>query len=112
MNSIFSILYAIASVGFIIAVLPQLIHIIRAKTVEGFSLQTYDIWVVLQLASMPYIYQTGDVMWFAANAVWLVYYFTMVLLIQHYRYPHYMRVIVDKVVRVLRLVPVPIRTRG
>lgn len=112
MNNFFSILYAASSIGFILACSPQLIHIIRSKTVEGLSLQTYDMWFALQVIAMPYIYQTGDAMWIVGNIFWCAYYLTMALLIQHYRYPHYIRVIVDKLVHVLRFVPVPVHHRN
>lgn len=112
MTHIFALLYAISAVGFIAACLPQIIQIVRTKTVEGISLQSYDMWFVMQVISMPYIYQSGDMMWFGANVVWVAYYAAMITLIEHYRYPHYMRVIVDKLVQVLRFVPVSARVKN
>ena len=106
MNSVFSFLFAASTIGFIVACFPQIIHILRTKTVEGLSLQTYDMWFWFQVAAMPYIYQSGDTMWIAANIMWFVYYLAMVLLIQHYRSPHYIRVIVDRIVGTLKLMPV------
>lgn len=106
MTRLFAILYAISAFGFIVACMPQIVQVIKTKTVEGISLQTYDMWFVMQLISMPYIFQSGDVLWICANVIWIVYYLAMVLLIQHYRYPHYIRVAVQKLVGILRLVPV------
>ncbi len=105
MTHFFAILYAISTIGFIVACLPQVIQVLKTKNVEGISLQTYDMWFIMQVMSMPYIYQSGDVLWIAANLVWSAYYLIMVILIQHYRYPRYIRAIVDKVVKLLRLVP-------
>lgn len=112
MNQVFSTLYAISSVGFIVACLPQIIQILRTKTVEGISTQTYDMWLCLQIFAMPYTFESGNPLWIGANFMWLLYYSAMVVLIQHYRYPHYVRVIVDKLVRVLRFVAVPMHTRN
>lgn len=103
----FAILYAISAFGFVIACLPQIIQVVRTKTVEGISLQTYDMWLVMQVISMPYILQSGDLLWISANIVWVAYYAAMVVLIEHYRYPHYVQVIVSKFVHVTRLLPVP-----
>lgn len=112
MIQIFAILYTISTIGFIIAGLPQIIQVLRTKMVEGISLQTYDLWFVMQLVSTPYIAQSGDLLWQSANIMWIVYYGLMILLIEHYRYPHYVRVLVDKFVQVLRLIPVPARTKN
>ncbi len=106
MTHTFALLYGIAAVASIVACLPQIIQIIKTQNVEGISLQSYDMWLVLQIISMPYIYQSGDMLWFGANVLWGAYYFAMVLLIQHYRYPRFIRNIVKKVVAVLRLFPV------
>ncbi len=109
MTHIFALLYTLSAFGFIIACLPQIVQIIRTKSVEGISIQTYDMWFVMQLISMPYIYQSGDMLWLSANIVWVAYYGGMVLLIEHYRYPRYIRNLVDKFVAVLRLIPVPVK---
>lgn len=105
MDQLVTLLYVGATLGFLVAGLPQIIQILKTKTVEGVSLQTYDLWFVLQISSTPYIIQSGNIMWMISNAVWLVYYFAMILLIQHYRYPQYIRVIVSRMVAVLRVVP-------
>lgn len=111
MTHIFAILYAISAVGSVVACLPQIIQVLKTKTVEGISLQTYDMWFVMQAVSMPYIVQSGDSLWITANIVWIAYYLAMALLIQHYRYPHYISVVVGKLVSALRLVPVLVRPR-
>jgi len=112
MTQFFPLLYAISSFGFIIGCIPQIIHILKTKTVEGISLQTYDMWFAMQVISMPYIYQSADPLWIGANIVWLVYYAAMVVMIQHYRYPHYIRMLVSKFVHVLRILPVPARVKN
>ena len=101
----FAILYAASSLASIAACLPQIIQIIKTKNVEGISLQTYDMWLLLQIVGIPYTVQSGDPVWACAAVLWLVYYIVMVILIEHYRYPHYIRAVVDKVVAVLRFLP-------
>lgn len=105
----FAILYAAASIASIVACLPQIVQILRTKNVEGISLETYDMWFIFQIMALPYAIQSGDVVWISAGLLWAVYYVTMVALIEHYRYPHYIRYVVDKVVSVLRLVPIHTR---
>lgn len=112
MTHIFALLYAISTIGFMVACLPQVVQVLRTKTVEGISLQAYDMWFIMQVISMPYIYRSGDLLWLIANVVWVVYYGAMILLIAHYRYPRYVRVLVDKFVRFLRHMPVPGRMRN
>ena len=109
MTHFFALLYGIAAIASIVACLPQIIQIVKTKTVEGISLQSYDMWLILQIASMPYIYQSGDMLWFGANVIWVAYYLAMVLLIQHYRYPRYIRTLIHKIVSIARLVPVRVR---
>ena len=106
MNHIFALIYGIASVTSIIACIPQLLQILRTKNVEGISIQTYDMWFVMQLFAIPYTIQSGDLLWMAAGFMWAVYYLAVIVLIEHYRYPHYIRVIVAKLVGVLRVIPV------
>lgn len=112
MTQSFAILYAISTFGFIIACVPQLVQILKTKNVEGISLQTYDMWLIMQAISMPYIYQSADGLWIGANIMWIAYYAAMVVLIQHYRYPHYVRMLVGKFVQVLRFFPVPNRAKN
>ena len=106
MNHIFALIYGIASITSIIACIPQVIQILHTKNVEGISLQTYDMWFVMQLFAVPYMVQSGDILWVVAGLLWAVYYMTMIALIEHYRYPHYIRVIVARLVSVLRVVPI------
>lgn len=105
MNHIFAIIYGIASITSIVACVPQLTQILRTKNVEGISLQTYDMWFLMQLFAIPYTIQSGDLLWMAAGLLWAVYYLTIIVMIEHYRYPHYIRVIVAKLVSVLRVIP-------
>ena len=107
MTHYFAIMYAVASVATIVGCLPQVIQVFKTKNVEGISLQTYELWLIFQLLSIPYIYQSGDIMWIAANLAWTAYYVLMIILIQVYRYPHYIRVAVSRFVKVLKLIPVP-----
>jgi uncharacterized protein with PQ loop repeat len=106
MNHIFAFIYAAASITSIIACIPQLTQILRTKNVEGISLQTYDMWFIMQLFAIPYTIQSGDMLWVAAGILWATYYLTIILLIEHYHYPHYIRVIVARLVSVLRVIPV------
>lgn len=106
---LFALLYILASVMSILAGLPQIIQILRTKNVEGINLQTYDMWAVLQVASLPYTVQSGNALWFGVSVGWLTYYTAVIILIEHYRYPHYIRVVLHHVVTILRLLPV--RTR-
>ncbi len=106
MNHIFALIYAVASLSSIAACIPQVVQILHTKNVEGISIQTYDMWFVMQLIAVPYMVQSGDLLWVAAGLLWAVYYLTVIILIEHYRYPHYVRVIVSRLVGVLRAAPV------
>ena len=107
--NILALLYIIASIATVSAGLPQIIQIIRTKDVEGISLQTYDMWALFQTVSIPYTIESGNILWLCTSIGWLTYYVIVILLIEHYQYPHYIRAIVDRVVAVLRLVPVHTR---
>lgn len=109
MNHIFAIIYAVASITSIIACIPQLTQILRTKNVEGISLQTYDMWFVMQLFAIPYTVQSGDMLWVVAGLLWASYYLTMIIMIEHYRYPHYIRAIATRFVSVLRVIPVHVK---
>ncbi|MBP6038080.1 MAG: PQ-loop repeat-containing protein [Candidatus Saccharimonas sp.] len=102
----FAILYALSAIASIVACLPQIVQILKKKNVEGISLQSYDMWFVLQLGVIPYTIQKGDALWITASVMWAVYYIVMILLIEHYRYPNYINTIANKVASTLRLVPV------
>lgn len=106
MNHIFAIMYALASIAAIVGCIPQVTQILRTKNVEGISLQTYDMWFLMQIFGVPYTIQSGDPLWVAAGVSWAVYYLTVIILIEHYRYPHYISVIVARLVSVLRVIPV------
>lgn len=107
--NIFAIMYIFAASTSIIAGLPQILQIIRTKNVEGISLQTYDMWAALQVMSLPYTIQSGNVLWSSVSVGWLVYYVVVVFLIERYSYPRYMKYILNRIARLLRLVPVHIR---
>lgn len=102
-------LYAIAALSSIAACTPQIIQILKTKNVEGISLQTYDLWFILQLTAIPYVVQSGNVLWATASILWAVYYAVMIVLIQYYRYPHYIRSTVGRLVAILRFVPIHVK---
>ncbi len=101
-----ALLYILASVTSILAGLPQIVQILRTKNVEGINLQTYDMWAVLQAAGLPYTVQSGNALWFGVSIGWLIYYVAVIILIEHYRYPHYISVILSHVASFLKLLPV------
>ena len=105
MEIIIHFLYGISAIGFILAGIPQIVQILKTKTVEGISLQMYDMWLMLQIFAFPYVLQSRNVMWIISSALWIVYYAVMVALIKHYRYPRYVQNAVQHFVAILRLLP-------
>ena len=103
--NIFAIMYVFASTTSILAGIPQIVQIIRSKNVEGISLQTYDMWALLQVMSLPYTVQSGNILWSGVSVAWLAYYLVVVFLIERYSYPRYTRYIVSHVARLLSFVP-------
>lgn len=101
-----ALMYAIAGGASIIACIPQIVQILKTRNVEGISLQTYDMWFVLQIVCLPYVLSKGDWVLGSISVLWAVYYASIILLIEHYRYPNYIRFAVEKLVTVLRLIPV------
>lgn len=110
MEQLFAIIYGISAVALVASGLPQIMQVLRTKDVEGISLETYDMWLVFQLLSMPYIIQSHDWLWIGANLLWAAYYAVMIILIEHYRYPHYVQVVVDSFARFVRIL-VPLRSK-
>ncbi len=107
MDQIFAIIYGISAIALVASGLPQIIQVLKTKDVEGISLETYDMWLLFQILSMPYVLQSGNWLWVGANLLWAAYYAIMIVLIEHYRYPRYVQVMVDRFARLARLFPAP-----
>ena len=73
-----------ASIG-ILAMIPQIRKLLILKQSDGLSLTTWGIWGCHQIVSLIYAFSINATGYMIVNAVWLCFYWTMVVLIIKYR---------------------------
>lgn len=85
MTEIIQIVYLISSAIGIIAMIPQLKRLITMKQSDGLSLTTWGTWACCQMVSFAYAASIGAHAYMVVGAVWITFYWTMVVLIIKYR---------------------------
>lgn len=81
------IIYIITALVALSACLPQIKKLLVAKRSDEFSLQTWSIWTMTQLATLVYVMSLGEVLMILVNLSWVSFYAFMVVLIVRYRRP-------------------------
>jgi uncharacterized protein with PQ loop repeat len=101
-----AVTYLIANIAQFAACAPQIIQVVRTKDANGLSMKSHEMWFILQLACLPYVFDSSDTIWIFVGCLWALYYALMVWLIARYRYPNYIRLWLQKLLqhRVLLLV--------
>lgn len=88
---IFGIAYMVASTSQIVAGIPQISKVVRAKSSRELSLTSYGSWSVTQFVCLAYTINTGDFVLMSMSALWTVYYLVMMSFITYYRWPQYFK---------------------
>lgn len=104
-----AVTYLIANISQFIACAPQIVQVVHTKDAGALSLKSHEMWFVLQLACLPYVFNSSDVLWMIVGALWAVYYAAMVWLIARYKYPNYARLWLQSLVHRRALLPVRAR---
>jgi uncharacterized protein with PQ loop repeat len=85
MTETIQIIYLISSAIGIIAMVPQLKRLITMKQSDGLSLTTWGTWACCQMVSFAYAASIGAHAYMLVGAIWITFYWTMVVLIIRYR---------------------------
>lgn len=80
-----TILYMIAVFCAVIASIPQIMTLYRVKCSDEFQLTTWVVWLFAQAVSLAYMISLGNMLLIVANALWVMFYLLMVVLIVMYR---------------------------
>ncbi|NCU38458.1 hypothetical protein EOL96_05395 [Candidatus Saccharibacteria bacterium] len=83
--------YLFANISQFIACAPQIILVVRTKNASSLNLRSYEMWFMLQLACLPYIFHLNNILFMIMGVAWALYYLLMAWLIIRYKYPHYLR---------------------
>lgn len=81
------IIYTLTALVALGACLPQIKQLLTAKRSDEFSLHTWSIWTVTQLATLIYVIGLGEALMMYVNLAWVSFYAFMVVLIVRYRRP-------------------------
>lgn len=85
MIEIIQTIYLISATVGIIAMIPQLRRLIKTKQSDGLSLTTWSTWACCQMVSFIYAMSIDARAYMLVGAVWITFYWTMVVLIVRYR---------------------------
>jgi len=85
MTETIQIIYLISSAIGIIAMIPQLRRLLAMKQSDGLSLTTWGTWACCQMVSFAYATSIGAKAYMLVGAIWITFYWTMVILIIKYR---------------------------
>lgn len=69
----------------VIAVIPQLLQLLKIKRSDEFSLISWTTWLIYQVVSVLYTISIKVWVYAAINILWVLFYATMVYLIIKYR---------------------------
>ena len=100
-----AVTYLIANIAQFAACAPQIVQVVRTKDAGGLSMRSHEMWFILQLACLPYVFDSSDMMWMIVGSLWALYYALMVWLIARYRYPNYIRLWWQSTMRRRTLLP-------
>lgn len=89
MIDLLAIGYAAASITQILAGVPQIRKLVKAKNTEAISFTTWGMWGATQGLCMAYNIRNGDAVLIWMSTLWMVYYLIMIALIAYYRWPHH-----------------------
>lgn len=78
-------IYLISSSVGIIAMIPQLVRLIKTKQSDGLSLTTWGTWACCQMVSFAYAVSINARAYMLVNIFWISFYWAMAFLIIKYR---------------------------
>lgn len=79
------IVYLGASGLAVLAMIPQIMKLVKVKHSDALSLSTWSTWAVCQVVSLFYSISIGAIPLFIVNVAWIVFYIIMITLILKYR---------------------------
>lgn len=88
---ILGIAYMVASTSQIVAGVPQITKVIRAKSSKELSLTSWGSWSITQFVCLAYTISTGEFVLMSMSALWTLYYMIMMTFIAYYRWPQYFK---------------------
>lgn len=86
---ILAIGYAAASITQILAGIPQIRKLVKAKNADAISFTTWGMWGMTQSLCLAYNIRNGDPVLISMSMLWMAYYIVMIILIACYRWPNY-----------------------
>lgn len=78
-------IYLISSSIGILAMIPQLVRLIKTKQSDGLSLTTWGTWACCQMVSFAYAISINARAYIIVNLFWISFYWAMAFLIIKYR---------------------------
>lgn len=84
---IIEVIYIVSATSAIIACMPQLSQIYKAKASDELSLATWITWMITQMVSLGYVSYVGNGLLIVVSTAWVSFYALMVCLIVKYRRP-------------------------
>lgn len=85
MTEIIPTIYLVSSSIGILAMIPQVKRLITIKQSDGLSLTTWGTWACCQVVSFAYAVSLDAKAYMLVSAIWVGFYWTMVLLVIKYR---------------------------
>ncbi|MDB5161797.1 MAG: hypothetical protein JWM52_305 [Candidatus Saccharibacteria bacterium] len=86
-----AILLLVTGSASVVAAIPQLIKLIKLKHSDEFSLVSWVVWCIYQVVSLIYAFYIHSLPYVFINALWVVFYFAMIILIIRYKSPKLVR---------------------
>ena len=80
-----AILLLVSGSASVLAVIPQLVKLIKLKHSDELSLVSWVVWFLYEVISLMYAFSINSLPYIIINALWVVFYIAMIILIVRYK---------------------------